>query len=396
MNTYATPEIADGVFYVGCKDSKRRIFDAIAITPLGTTYNSYIARGTDKIALIDTNHKGFEDEFSGKINQALGSHTIDYIVMNHAEPDHAGLIPYMLEKSKAVVLASEKGVKLAQMYYNVPDDRIRAVRDNETVDLGGKTLQFLSAPHLHWPETMFTYIPEQKLLFPCDFFSAHNTTGFFDDEADDVLLWAKKYYAEIMMPLMKMAQKGMERIKDIDIDIIAPSHGPVYRHPQTIIDAYKEWTSGKTRTKALIVYVSMYQTVEGMVRTFADTLMANGIDIHVVNLTTSDPRELAGDLLDSRALVLGTPTMLGNVHPLSMYALNIIKTLRPPIKYGYIINSYGWGKGAVKKGVAYLEEELRIKVTGTIEINGAPSDDDNEIIVKSAAEFADKIKSDDA
>jgi len=394
MNRYAAPEIADGVFHVGCKDWKRRVFDALAITPLGTTYNSYIVKGAEKTALIDTNHREFEDEFSGKIEQVLGSHDIDYIVMNHAEPDHAGLIPYILDKSDAVVLATQKGVRLAQMYYKVPDDRIRAVEDNETVDLGGKTLQFLSAPHLHWPETMFTYIPEQKILFPCDFFSAHNTTGFFDDEAEDVLLWAKKYYAEIMMPLSKMARKGMDRIKDIDIDIIAPSHGPVYRHPQTIIDAYKEWTSGKTKAKALIVYVSMYHTVEGMVRTFADSLMANGIDVRVVDLTTSDPRELAGDLLDARALVLGTPTMLGNIHPLSMYALNIVKTLRPPLKFGYIINSYGWGKGAVKKGVAYLEQELRIDPAGTIEINGVPSDEDNEIIRKSAAEFAAKIKSD--
>ncbi len=396
MNAYATPEIADGIFHVGCKDWKRRVFDAIAITPLGTTYNSYIVRGADKTALIDTNHKGFEDEYTGKIGQVLGSHTIDYIVMNHAEPDHAGLIPYMLDRCDATVLASEKGVKLAQLYYKIPDNRIRAVADNEIVDLGGKTLQFLSAPHLHWPETMFTYIPEQKLLFSCDFFSAHNTTGFFDDEAEDVILWAKKYYAEIMMPLAKMAQKGMDRIKDIEIEIIAPSHGPVYRNPQTIIDAYKEWTSGKTRPKALIVYVSMYHTVEGMVRTFADALMAEGIDVRVVDLTTSDPRELAGDLVDTRALVLGTPTLLGNVHPLSMFALNIVKTLRPPLKYGYIINSYGWGKGAVKKGIAYLEEKLRIEPAGTVEINGAPTDEDNEMIRKSAKEFADKIKSDDA
>lgn len=394
MNKYATPEIAGGVFAIGSRDWSRRVFDAIAPTPLGTTYNSYLVRGKNKTALIDTNHKGFEEEFSGKIDQILGSHKIDYIVMNHAEPDHAGLIPHILAKSDAVVLASEKGVKLAQLYYHVPDDRLKVVADDETVDLGGKTLRFIMAPHLHWPETMFTYLVEDKILFPCDFFSAHNTTGWFDDESEDVLMWARKYYAEIMMPLSKMAQKGMDKIKDVDIAMIAPSHGPVYRHPQIILDAYKKWTNEETRPKALVVYVSMYHTVERMVRTFVEGLMNAGIEVRVVDLVKTDPRELAGDLLDTRALVLGTPTMLGNIHPLSMYALNIIKTLRPPLKYGVVINSYGWGKGAIKKAVGFFEE-ARIEPVGTIEVNGSPTEVDQNDILNLAAQLADKIRSQD-
>jgi flavorubredoxin len=394
MNKYATPEIADRVYAIGTRDWSRRIFDAIAPTPLGTSYNSYLIKGETKNALIDTNHKGFESEFSGKIDQILGSHKIDYIIMNHAEPDHAGLIPHILAKSDAIVLASEKGVKLAQLYYKVPGDRIKAVADDETIDLGGKTLRFIMAPHLHWPETMFTYLPEHKILFSCDFFSAHNTTGWFDDEAEDVLMWAKKYYAEIMMPLSKMGKKGMDKIKNIDIGIIAPSHGPIYRHPQAILDAYRRWTSEETRSKALVVYVSMYHTVEGMVRTFVEGLMTEGIEVRVVDLVKTDPRELAGDLLDARALVLGTPTLLGNIHPLSMYALNIIKTLRPPLKYGVIINSYGWGKGAIKKALGFLEE-ARIEAVGTIEVNGSPTENDQADILNLAAELSDKIRSDD-
>jgi flavorubredoxin len=392
MNRYATPQIAEGVYAIGSRDWSRRIFDAIAPTPLGTTYNSYLIKGEDKNALIDTNHKGFEEEFSGKIDQILGSHDIDYIVMNHAEPDHAGLIPHILAKSDAVLLASEKGVKLAQLYYKVPDDRLKVVADDETINLGGKTLRFIMAPHLHWPETMFTYLPEHRILFSCDFFSAHNTTGWFDDEAEDVLMWAKKYYGEIMMPLSKMGQKGMDKIKDIDIAVIAPSHGPVYHHPQAILDAYRRWTNEETRDKALVVYVSMYHTVEGMVRSFVDGLMAAGIEVRVIDLGKTDPRELAGDLVDTRALVLGTPTLLGNIHPLSMYALNIIKTLRPPLKYGVIINSYGWGKGAVKKALGFLEE-ARIEPVGTIEVNGSPTASDQADILDMAARLANMIRS---
>jgi len=393
MTKYATPEIATGIYAVGVKDWNRRIFDAIAPTPMGTTYNSYLVKGAAKIALIDTVHAGFEDEFSGKIEQVLGSHAIDYLIMNHAEPDHAGLIPYILAKSRATLVATEKGVKLAQLYYKVPDDRLRVVADSDTIDLGGKTVRFIHAPHLHWPETMFTYIPEDRLLFSCDFFGSHNTTGLYDDEAEDVIMWAKKYFGEIMMPLAKMGQRGMEKVRALDVAMIAPSHGPIYRHPETILAPYTRWTDGETQPKALLVYVSMYHTVERMVLAFAEILMAEGVEVRLANLVHTDPRELAGDLVDARALVLGTPTLLGNIHPLAQYALTIIKTLRPPMKHGVLINSYGWGKGAINKGLEMLKE-AKVEPIGTIEVNGSPNDEDFEHIRALARQLAGVILAD--
>lgn len=393
MIKYAVPELTSGVYAVGSRHWNRRLFDALAPTPVGTTYNSYLVTGTDKCALIDTILPGFETDLSGKIDQITPGHTIDYVVMNHAEPDHAGSIPYILDRYGSTLLTSAKGADLARVFYKVAPERIRVVKDNETVALGGKTLRFINAPFLHWPETIFTYLEEDRILFSGDFFGAHNTTGIFDDEAEDVISWAKKYYAEIMMPLAKMARMGMEKIKGLEIAMIAPSHGPVYRHPQAILAEYAKWTTGTTRAKALIVYVSMYHTVEGMVHTLAESLQDRGVEIRVCDLSVTSLGELAGHLIDSRALVLATPTVLNALHPLAAFAALTVKTFKPPVKYGVVMNSYGWGKGAVRQALDFLEE-MKIESIGTVEVNGVPTADDHTAIQVVANQLADKILAD--
>jgi flavorubredoxin len=393
MIRYAVPELAADVFAVGSRHWNRRLFDALAPTPLGTTYNSYLVRGTDKCALIDTILPGFEGELCGKIDQTLSGRKIDYVVMNHAEPDHAGSIPYVLERYGSTLVASAKGAELARLFFKVAPDRIWVVKDNETIALGGKTIRFINAPFLHWPETIFTYLEEDHILFSCDFFGSHNTTGVFDDEAEDVVSWAKKYYGEIMMPLSKMGRMGMEKIKGLEIAMIAPSHGPIYRHPQAILAEYAKWTAGTTRAKALIIYVSMYHTVEGMVHSFAETLQDRGVEIRVCDLSVTSLGELAGHLVDSRALVLATPTVLNALHPLAAFAALTVKTLKPPLKYGVAMNSYGWGKGAVRQALDFLEE-MKIETVGTVEVNGTPSTDDHAAIQVVANQLADKVLAD--
>jgi flavorubredoxin len=393
MITYAVPEIAPNVYAVGSRHWNRRLFDALAPTPLGTTYNSYLVKGNDKCALIDTILPGFETELSGKIDQTLPGRKIDYVVMNHAEPDHAGSIPYILERYGSTLLTSAKGAELAKVFFKVTPERIQVVKDNETIDLGGKTLRFINAPFLHWPETIFTYLMEDRILFSCDFFGSHNTTGWFDNEAEDVVSWAKKYYGEIMLPLAKMARMGMDKIKGLEIAMIAPSHGPIYRHPQTILAEYAKWTAGVTRAKVLIVYVSMYHTVESMVHTFAETLQGRGIEIRVFDLSVTSLGELAGHLVDSRGLVLATPTVLNALHPLAAFAALTVKTLKPPLKYGVAMNSYGWGKGAVRQALDFFEE-MKIETAGTVEVNGTPSEDDHATIQVVANQLADKVLSD--
>lgn len=387
-------EISGGVYWVGVKDWWRRLFDALIPLPYGTSYNAYLIRGGKNNALIDTVNPGFEDHLAAKIQSVVDFDSIAYVVMNHAEPDHGGGIPYVMRYTKkAKLVATEKGAKAAQVYYGVPSERIVIVKESDTIDLGGKTLRFIDASWLHWPETMFTYLVENKVLFPCDFFGMHTAFGFWDDEVDQLPSLAKRYFGEIMMPFRKMAQKAIEKIEKLEIDVIAPSHGPVHRHPRKMIEYYEKWTTGRTEKKALVVYTTMWNSTAAMVDTIVEVLQAHGIDVRLYNIANSDIGNIAEDLVDSRAIVLGAPTVLGGLHPIALYVVSLMKALKPPAKYAAILSSYGWGGGAVKQAAEILEP-TKIEVVGAIEINGPPTAADHEKIVQLAEELSKKIMSD--
>ncbi len=385
-------QLANGVYSVGVKDWNRRLFDALIPLPKGTSYNSYLIKGDKKKALIDTVNPGFEKQWEQRISQKANLADIDYLIMNHAEPDHAGAIPYVLSANPQVkLLTTHQGAKMAQAFYNVPLDRIMEVKDKDTIDLGGKTLQFIEAPMLHWPETMFTYLQEDKILFPCDFFGEHNATGIYADEVEDLLTDAQRYFGEIMMPFRAMAQRAIDKLKDFDVKVIAPSHGPIHRNPDLILNAYKKWAAGETKQKAIIVYASMWQSTEKMLQPLIQTLLANGVEVAVYNLAVSDIGNVAKDLVDSRAIVLGTPTVLGGMHPLAVYATYLVKALRPPTKYGVVLSSYGWGAGALKQAQEMLEP-TKLEVVGALEIVGPPKEKDLEQITEISKRLAEKIK----
>jgi len=216
-------KLAEGIYYVGVEDWDRRIFDALIPLPNGTSYNSYLIVGKEKTALVDTVQKNFVDELLQKISSVVDPSKIDYVVMNHAEPDHAGSIPRVLEVAKnAKLIVTKIGVDMAKIFHNVSDERIMAVKEGDTLSLGDKTLRFIDAPWLHWPETMFTYCVEDKILLPCDFFGAHFAKSrLFDDEMGDGLLpEAKRYYAEIMMPFPIAIQRALDKVKNLDLDMI--------------------------------------------------------------------------------------------------------------------------------------------------------------------------------
>jgi flavorubredoxin len=385
-------KLSEGVYWVGVRDWNRRLFDALIALPHGTTYNSYLVIGKAKKALIDTVNPGFEKEWEEKIRNIADMGDIDYLVMNHAEPDHAGAIPYFMSmNNKAKLITTEKGAKLAQTFYKVPSERIQIVHDQEMVDLGGKTLQFIEAPMLHWPETMFTYVPEDRTLFPCDFFGSHTAKGLYDDEVEDLIVYAQRYFGEIMMPFRVMAQKALEKIKDLKIHMIAPSHGPIHRNTERILNAYRKWSNGETRQKAIIVYVTMWNSTEKMIQPITDVLASEGVEVVKYNLAVADIGDVAKDLVDSRAIVLGAPTVLGGAHPLAVYATYLVKALRPPLKYGVVLSSYGWGGGAIK----HFQEVLgpsKMEVVGALEINGPPSESNVKQIEELGKALAAKIK----
>ncbi|NJE26478.1 FprA family A-type flavoprotein [Thermococcus sp. MV5] len=387
-----TVKIVGGVYWVGIKDWNRRIFDSLIPLPEGTSYNSYLVVGSEKSALIDTVNPGFEEELEEKINEIVNVGDIDYIVMNHAEPDHSGTIPYLLEKNEKVVLiATEKGADMAKAYYDVPDERIMIVKDGDVISLGGKTLMFIEAPWLHWPETMFTYLVEDKILFPCDFFGAHLAWGFYDDEVPDILTHAQRYFGEIMMPFSAMAKKALRKIENLEIDIIAPSHGPVYRNPERIIEAYKRWSSGETKEKVLIAYVSMWKANERMVRELAALLTAEGVDVKVYNLVNADIGEIAKDLVDSAVIVLAAPTVLGGAHPLAIYAAYLVKALRPPAKYAVIIGSHGW-HGRSRDSLLEVLKDSKLELLGSLDVRARPREGDYEELRQLAQLITEKVR----
>lgn len=392
MKIYNIPEIASNVFSVGSKDWNRRMFDAFIPLPDGTSYNSYLVKGETKTALIDTVNPGFEEELEVKINMVSDLEKLDYLIMNHAEPDHANAIRFILEKApNALFVTTEKGVNMARLYHELPEARIRKVAEGDSLDLGGKTLRFIEAPWLHWPETMFTYLPEDKVLFPCDFFGAHTAQGVYDEDIEELIPFAKRYYGEIMMPFGKMGAKALEKLKDLDIRIIAPSHGPIYKNPKRILEPYAKWTAGETENKALIVYVSMWGSTAQMVKTIAEILLKEGIDVRMYDLSVSDIGDVARELVDSRAIVLGAPTVLGGMHPLALYGTYLVKALNPPAKYGVVLGSFGWGGGALKQAGEILVPS-KMDVVGTLQVKGRATEEDLKKIEEIGRELARKMK----
>lgn len=392
MEIYSVPEIARNVFQVGAKDWNRRMFDALITLPQGTSYNSYFVKGEEKTALIDTINPGFEKELGSKINIVSNLEKLDYLIMNHAEPDHANAINYIMEKApNALFVTTEKGVKMAKLYHELPEARIKVVAEGDSLDLGGKTLHFIEAPWLHWPETMFTYLPEDKILFSCDFFGSHTAQGVYDEELEDLIPLAKRYFGEIMMPYAKMGAKALGKIKDLDIKIIAPSHGPIYRNPQRILEPYAKWTAGETENKALIIFVSMWGSTARMVNTIAETLLQEGIDVRMYDLSFSDVGDIARELVDSRAIILGAPTVLGGMHPLALYGTYLVKAFNPPAKYGVILGSFGWGGGALKQAGEILVPS-KMEIVGTLQVKGRATEEDLKKIEEIGRELAQKMK----
>jgi len=385
-------ELLDGVFWVGVRDYDRRMFDSLIPLPYGTTYNAYVVKGEKQTALIDTVNPGFERQLEEKLEHIGGVEKLDYLVMNHAEPDHAGSIPYILERNERLKLVlTEKGAKMAKALFHIDERRMMVVKQDDRIDLGGKTLRFIEAPWLHWPETMFTYIVEDKVLFSCDFFGAHCAHGIFADEVQDLLTFAKKYYGEIMMPFSSSGKKALEKLEGLEIRMIAPSHGPVHADPEAIINAYIGWTSMETKQKVTICYVTMWQATRALVDKMVEVLLAEGIDTKVYNLVASDIANIAGDLVDSRAIVLGAPTVLGGLHPQGLYAASLVRVLRPPAKYAAVLSSYGWGGGAVKQALEILGP-TKMEAVGAVDVHGHPTDEDLRKVEDLAKLLAEKVK----
>jgi len=394
MNAKNANEIAPGIFWVGVEDWNRRYFDALIPLPQGTSYNAYLIVGKEKVVLVDTVHKSFQEELLGKIRKLVNPERIDYVVMNHAEPDHAGSIPRVLDIAKdAKLVVTKMGVEMASVFYEVPPERTIMVKDGDTLDLGGKTLKFIEAPWLHWPETMFTYCVEDGVLFSCDFFGAHAAKSrLFDDEFGGGLLpEAKKYYAEIMMPFQVAIQRALDKVKGLNVKMIGPSHGPIYRNPRRILDAYEGWARGPLQPRVIMIYVTMWGATEALEKVVAEAISSEGVEVVPYNLLVSDLSHVMRDIVDASAIVIGAPTVLNNAHPLAILATEIIRELKPRARLVAAFGSYGWGR-AVAKVIGDRLQQSGFEIVETFEVRGPPKKEDLDRAVNLGKHVAQRVK----
>jgi len=385
-------EVRPGISSVGAIDWDRRLFDELIPLPDGTSYNSYLVEGNEKTALIDTVDPTKEHELIDNLKE-LGVNNIDYVIANHAEQDHSGAIPKILgQYPNAKVLTNPKCREMLKDLLLISDAKFEQVNDRKTVSLGDKTLEFIYAPWVHWPETMFTYLREDRILFTCDFLGSHLATSDLF-ATDEVLVYeaAKRYYAEIMMPFRAVIKNNLEKIRNLDVEIIATSHGPIYKKPEFIINAYRDWISDEVKNEVVIPYVSMHGSTKRMVDYFVDALIRRGITVKPFNLTRTDIGELAMALVDAATLVIASPTVLIGPHPSAVYAAYLANALRPKLKFASVIGSYGWG-GKMLEQITGALTNLRVEILDPVVIKGFPEDEDFRALDGLADKILDKHK----
>ncbi|MBN2399264.1 MAG: FprA family A-type flavoprotein [Candidatus Aminicenantes bacterium] len=380
----AVKKIKKGIYSVGAIDWDRRLFDELIPLPDGTSYNAYLVEGSEKTALIDTVDPTKTGELLDNL-QELGVQRIDYIIANHAEQDHSGSIPDMLAiYPEARVVTNEKCKAMLIDLLQVPENRFQVVADGASLSLGDRTLEFIFAAWVHWPETMLTYMREEKLLFSCDFLGAHVAQS-------EPLLWdenhvyqaAKRYFAEIMMPFRVNIRKHLQRLRALAPDMIAPSHGVVYPRPDFILKAYEEWTADTVHNMVLIPFVSMHGSTREMVEYLTGALMQKNIPVFPCNVIRADIGELAKELVDAATVVIASPTVLGGPHPAILYVTYLANALRPKFKFASIIGSFGWGGRMLEILKAQLGN-IKAEILEPVMVKGCPQPADFQALQRLA------------
>jgi flavorubredoxin len=365
-------ELTKGIYWVGAVDWNLRDFHGYTTTR-GTTYNAYLIVD-EKIALIDTVKSPFFGDLVAHINEIVDPEKIDYIIANHIEMDHSSSLPMMAKLCKnAKIYSSERGKDAIAEHYGT-EMQINPVKSGDELKLGQRTLKFLEAPMLHWPDSMFTYVVEEKLLMPNDAFGQHLASGArFDDEVDQHILMeeAQKYYANILMALGPLITKKITEVVTLGLTccMIAPSHGIIWRNPDKIIQAYLDWSAGKSKNKITVVFDTMWGSTDKMARAIAEGITSEGVEPKMLKLRASDNSEAVTEILDSKAVLIGSPTLNNGMFPTLGSFMTYITGLKPKDKQWAFFGSFGWGGGAVRAmtdmakraGFAVQEPGLEIK-----------------------------------
>jgi flavorubredoxin len=375
-----TVEIKPDLHWIGVMHSELRVFDDLFPTEHGTTYNSYLIKGTDKIAIIDTVKIKFVDQFMDKVRSLVDPARVDYIVVNHSEGDHSGSLSYLLDQCPNATVVSTQAAKnfVGNMIHK--PFQSRTVKDGDTLDLGGRTLRFIMAPFLHWPDTMFTRLEEENILFSCDAFGAHycNTRSIFNDEIEDFTSAREFYFDCLMRPFKGKVLAAVEKIRHDVIDMICPSHGPIIRKdPWRVIVQYETWSKPKSSSKKVVLfYISPHGSTEKMAKALVDGAQKDGIEVssyHIVGLSDNELRDL---MEEADALVFGVPTINRDVPKPMWDVLAYLSTVTLKTNLAAVFGSYGWSGEACKmveerlKGMGFklIADPLRAVFTPTSDV----------------------------
>jgi len=354
MNT----TLRENIDWVGAIDWNVRDFHGYE-TERGTSYNAYLIRD-EKTALIDTVKAPFAAELLRNLSALCDPSRVDYVVCNHAELDHAGALPEALRAMpRATLVCDKKCAAALGDHFDASGWKIRTVADGETLSLGRRTLRLVATPMVHWPESMFTYVPEEKLLFSMDAFGQHYASGVrFDDEADlpTVMQEAKTYYANIGMPYGKPVLQCLDKLAGVEIDTIAPSHGLIWRQQAAeIVAAYRDWANHRCRPKVLVIYDTMWESTAIMARAILEGAARPGVTASLIHVRRSSLTKIATEVLDAAAVAIGSPTLNRGMMPMIAATLSYLEGLRPLGKGAVAFGSYGWGRG----GPEAIDEALR-------------------------------------
>jgi flavorubredoxin len=387
-------ELKKGIYWVGAIDWNVRDFHGYS-TPFGSTYNAYLILD-EKNVLVDTVKAPFYLEMLGRISEIIDPAKIDIVISNHVEMDHSGSLPQIIERiGSPLVVTSERGKKGLEKHYE-QSWRFKTVKSGDTLWIGHRTLAFVEAPMLHWPDSMFTYIKEDQLLLPNDAFGQHfaSSQRFEDEVGNEVMRHAAKYYANILWPLAPLILKKVDEVvkMGIPIDMIAPSHGLIWRRdPHRIIQAYVEWSQGKTAKKVLVIYDTMWGSTEKMAKAILKGLIEEGADARLLHLRSNHRSDIIEEMLDARGILLGSPTLNNGMFPTMGDFLTYLRGLRPKGKIFGLFGSHGWGGGAMKEMRRHLEMEKFEIWEKELHVQFVPNSEELNGAIQFGREFAKKV-----
>ncbi|MDX9781665.1 MAG: FprA family A-type flavoprotein [Bacteroidales bacterium] len=370
--------ISNKIYYLGTNDRKKSLFENNWPLPNGVAYNSYLINDS-KSALIDTLEFGSKDDYLDQISSLLGGKNLDYLIVNHMEPDHSSMIGTLLKFYPSLKIVSNiKAYKMLEAYFKINPENFMEIKEGDELNLGYHKLTFYITPWVHWPETMMTYDTTDKVLFSCDAFGSFGTLdgGIFDDEInfDRYEDEMRRYYSNIVGKYSNMVQKAFAKLNGLDIKIICPSHGPVWRgNPEKAVELYDKWSRYESEEGVVIAFASMYGNTEKMADYVARLISENGIkNIRVYDVSKTHVSYILSDIWKYKSVILGSCAYNAGMHPMMEHLCHELSVINPKDKNYALFGSYSWNGGGLKSLIAFAEKMTWNKVSEPVELMGAP------------------------